>query len=96
MPLHLDVKGNGHADQRPLQHPNNRVPLSKQRRVTEWEDLGLGPMEEAEGLQVTCDVDSGWEGPHAKRVVRQGMAMRMCYIVRPAMACSARMSVRPV
>ena len=35
-------------------------------------------------------------GTHAKPVARQRVATRKCYMVRTAMACSARMSVKLV
>ena len=48
VPSHLDVEGNEAADElagkgREL-HPNNPLPLSKRRRVTEWDALGLVPI----------------------------------------------------
>ena len=54
VPSHLRVHGNDEADAlasmgRQL-HPNNLVPLSKVRRVTEWDRLGLEPMAESEQL----------------------------------------------
>ena len=66
VPSHLNVEGNEEADalacQGREQHPNNLLPLSKRRRVTEWEDLGLQPMVELDQslVSLVCsDVDSG-------------------------------------
>ena len=52
VPSHLAVPGNEAADAlaergREL-HPNNLLPLSKRRRVAEWDELGLEPMVETE------------------------------------------------
>ena len=60
VPSHLAVPGNEAADAlaergREL-HPNNLLPLSKRRRVTEWDELGLEPMVEIEPLS---DPDTG-------------------------------------
>ena len=54
VPSHLAVPGNEAADAlaergREL-HPNNLLPLSKRRRVAEWDELGLEPMVETEPL----------------------------------------------
>ena len=66
MPSHLNVKGNKHADdpvlRGRLQHSNHMLPVVKAAAGTKGEDLRLEPMEEAEGLQVTSDVDSGGRG----------------------------------
>ena len=40
----------------------NLLPLSKGQRVTEWEGLGLEPMEEPGTPQACSDVDSGGGG----------------------------------
>ena len=63
VPSHLDVEGNEAADElagkdREL-HPNNLLPLSKRRRVTEWDALGLEPMAETSDLEAGPAVDSG-------------------------------------
>ena len=46
---HVDVHGNEQADLLAEMgqnlHPNNLLPLSKRRRVTEWDKLGLEPIE---------------------------------------------------
>jgi hypothetical protein len=56
----LAVPGNEAADalaERGRQlHPNNLLPLSKRRRVAEWDELGLEPMVETEPLS---DPDTG-------------------------------------
>ena len=59
MPSHLGVKSNEKADEGRLQHPNNLLPLSKRRWVSEWDELCLEPRAESEGQQVTSNVDSG-------------------------------------
>ena len=42
------------------QHPYNLLPpLSKRRRVTEWDALGLEPMAEVSDLDLGSEVDSG-------------------------------------
>ena len=99
VPSLLDAKGNEHADDHAphghLQHPND---VRRRRRGTEWEDSGLELMEEAEGLRVASDVDSGGGGGGAlmpRPEVRQRVAMRACYTVRTAMDYSARVSVKP-
>ena len=63
VPSHLNVEGNEAADElagkgREL-HPNNLLPLSKRRRVTEWDAPGLEPMAETSGLEAGPEVDSG-------------------------------------
>ena len=63
VPSHLDVEGNEAADElagkgREL-HLNNLLPLSKRRRVTEWDALGLEPMAETWDLEAGPEVDSG-------------------------------------
>ena len=60
VPSHLAVPGNEAADAlaergREL-HLNNLLPLSKRRRVAEWDELGLEPMVETEPLS---DPDTG-------------------------------------
>ena len=52
VPSELAGKGRG-------LHPNNLLPLSKRRRVTEWDALGLEPMAETSGLEAGPEVDSG-------------------------------------
>ena len=63
VPSHLNVPGNDAANELAEQgrclHPNNLVPLSKRRRVTEWDALGLEPMQESREQCTTSDVDSG-------------------------------------
>ena len=66
VPSHLDVEGNEAADElagkgREM-HPNNLLPLSKRRRVTEWDALGLEPMAETSDLEAGPEVDSGGGG----------------------------------
>ena len=66
VPSHLDVEGNEAADElagkgREL-HLNNLPPLSKRRRVTEWDALGLEPMVETSDLEAGPEVDSGGGG----------------------------------
>ena len=62
---HLNVAGSKAADELACdgrqKHPNNLLPLSKRCRV-EWDELGLGPMVEAEELQVTSHMDLGGGG----------------------------------
>ena len=57
VPSHLQVPGNDGADELARQgrnkHPNNLLPLSKCRRVTECKHLGLVPMPESELLEWT-------------------------------------------
>ena len=61
------MEGNDGADELARfgrqQHPNNLLPLSKRRRVTEWDALGLEPVVESEVWEVTSDVDSGGGTP---------------------------------
>ena len=65
VPLHLDARGEEAADAPALlgrqRHPNKLVLLSKRRRVTEWDSLGLDPMEESPSLLTSGD-DSGGSG----------------------------------
>ena len=47
---------------RAQQRPNQLLPLSKRRRVTEWYALGLEPMAEPEDHRASSDVDFGGGG----------------------------------
>ena len=76
LPSHLNVHGNQEADAlaslgREL-HPSNIIPLSKRRRVTEWDALGLDPMEDPAQLLTSGD-DSGGSGAGGGRHVRRGV-----------------------
>ena len=99
MPSHLDVKGKEHADdlalQGRLQHPNNMLPLSQRRRVHEWDNLGLESMAEAEGPQVTSNVDSGGGGIRVRIEVKQRVVTWKCGTAQTVRSCSAQMSVTP-
>ena len=50
VPSHLDVHGNEEADALVSRgsglHPKNRIPLSKRQHVTEWDALGVEPVED--------------------------------------------------
>ena len=54
VPSHLGIHGNEEAATLALMgrqlHPNNLLPLSKKRRVTEWDQLGLEPVAECDQL----------------------------------------------
>ena len=56
------------------QHPNNFLPLSKRRRVEQWDLLGLVPMQESNDQQATSDGDSGRRGGTGARA--------MCLVLR--------------
>ena len=61
VPSHLNVEGNEEAGEVANQgrelHPNSVLPLSKRRRVAEWEALGLQPVLDSEQAREGSSVD---------------------------------------
>ena len=78
VPSHLKVEGNEGANKLARlgrhKHPNNLLPLSKRRSVTEWDALGLKPMEETDAVGASSGVD--WTQG------RGGKRQRCCHRVK--------------
>ena len=66
VPSHLDIRRNEEVDALASMgrylYPNNLIPLSKRRRIFEWDALGLEPMEDP-ALSLTSGDGSGGRGP---------------------------------
>ena len=81
VPSHREVRGNEEAGALAWLggqlHPSTLVPLSKRRRVTEWDSLGLEAMEGSPSL-LTSGMTQGIQGrPRSSRAHRQVKSHRM-------------------
>ena len=76
-PLHLQVQGNEEAHALAAMgrglHPNNLIPLSKRRHVTEWDALGLEPMEDPVGYLASGDDSGGSQDSDLEPKMREGV-----------------------